>query len=79
MNEIRTMSGQEAFDEVTNMILGDDYYIVDPLSNAQANPIILDDIRHKYNRINVEWLALVIACMTLLSLVIVLTIMLICQ
>lgn len=79
MNEIRTMSGQEAFDEVTNMILGDDYYVVDPLGITQVNAIILDDIKRKYNRINREWLALVIACITLLSLVIVLTIMLICQ
>ena len=49
--EIPTMEGQIAFNEVTNLILGDDYYIVDPITNAQANPIILKDIKDKYNKI----------------------------
>lgn len=49
--EILTMSGQEAFNEVIDLILGDDYYIVDPITNAQANPIILKDIKNKYNKI----------------------------
>ena len=49
--EIPTMSGQEAFNEVIDLILGDDYYIVDPINNAQANPIILKDIKNKYNKI----------------------------
>ena len=49
--EIPTMNGQEAFNDVVDLILGDDYYIVDPITNAQANPIILKDIKDKYNKI----------------------------
>lgn len=47
-NEIPTMTGQEAFNAVVDHLLGEDYYIVDPISNAQANPIILKDIKKKY-------------------------------
>lgn len=48
---IEVMNGQEAFNEVVDLVLGDDYYIVDPLPNIQANPIILKDIKNKYNKL----------------------------
>lgn len=41
------LSGQKAFDVLISSIMGDDYYIVDPLPNIQANPIILYDILMK--------------------------------
>ena len=50
-NGITIMDGQEAFDAVTDLILGKDYYIEDPLTNIQANPIILEDIKSKYNKL----------------------------
>jgi len=46
------IDGQKAFDELTKYILGKDYYIVDPLSCDQANAIILEDIKKKYDRLN---------------------------
>ena len=48
---IEVMNGQEAFNEVVDLILGNDYYIEDPLTNRQANPIILKDIKSKYNKL----------------------------
>nr|DAS76709.1 MAG TPA: hypothetical protein [Caudoviricetes sp.] len=41
------LSGQKAFGVLISSIMGDDYYIVDPLPNIQANPIILYDILMK--------------------------------
>ena len=48
---IEVMNGQEAFNEVADLILGKDYYIADPLTNRQANPIILRDIKSQYIKI----------------------------
>lgn len=49
-NKISTMSGQEAFNELVTHFMGKNYYIVDPLSNDQANAIILNEIKKKYPR-----------------------------
>ena len=39
-----SMSGQEGLDFLMDYILGEDYYIVDPVSGKQANSIIVTDI-----------------------------------
>ena len=44
------MDAQVAFNYVTDYLLGEDYYIVNPLSTAQANVEILHDILYKYSR-----------------------------
>ena len=44
------MDAQVAFNYVTDYLMGDDYYIVDPLCTAQANVEILHDILYKYSR-----------------------------
>lgn len=46
------IDGERAFYEITEYILGKNYYIVDPLSQDQANAIILEDIKKKYDRLN---------------------------
>lgn len=49
LESIKPISGQEAFDEVVKYILGDDWYIVDPVSNDQANAIELEEIKRKWD------------------------------
>lgn len=39
-----SMSGQEGLDFLMDYILGEDYYIVDPVSNKQGNSIVVADI-----------------------------------
>ena len=38
------LNGQDGLDILIYKILGDDYYIVDPVSNKQANSIVVADI-----------------------------------
>lgn len=46
-----SMSGQEGLDFLMDYILGQDYYIVDPVSNKQGNSIVVADIiRHCDNK-----------------------------
>ena len=40
------MEAQKAVDELATYLLGDDYYIVDPVSESQANDI--DEIKSRY-------------------------------
>lgn len=42
------MTADEALDVLVKELLGEDYYIVDPLSPHQANVIIVEDILAKY-------------------------------
>lgn len=44
------MEAQKAVDELATYLLGDDYYIVDPVSESQANNIIVDEIKSRYGR-----------------------------
>ena len=39
-----SMSGQEGLNFLMDYILGEDYYIVDPVSGKQANSIVVADI-----------------------------------
>lgn len=59
-----SMSGQEGLDFITDYILGEDYYIVDPVSNKQGNSIVVADIiRHCENKDrktrNIGWMFVV--------------------
>jgi hypothetical protein len=43
-----TLTADEALDILTRVLLGDDYYIVDPVGGEQANAIIVRDILSRY-------------------------------
>lgn len=45
---LKEMTKEEAFDLLCNYFLGENYYIVDPVSPKQANAIMVDDIIRCY-------------------------------
>lgn len=45
-----TMSAQAALNELCDYFLGEDWYVVVPLSNKQVNPIIVYEIERKYRK-----------------------------
>lgn len=45
-----TLTADEALDILTKELLGDDYYIVDPVTGPQGNAIIVRDILSRYKR-----------------------------
>lgn len=47
---IDTLDGNKTVSILVDYLLGEDWYIVDPVSTAQANPIILDAILKKYSK-----------------------------
>ena len=42
------MDAQKAVDELATHLLGDDWYIVDPVSTIQANESIVEEIKSRY-------------------------------
>ena len=44
------MEAQEALDILTSYLLGDDWYVVDPIGPKQANAIITEQILDKYSK-----------------------------
>lgn len=44
-----TLTAEEAIDILTKELLGEDYYIVDPVGGKQANAIIVRDILKQYH------------------------------
>ena len=46
---LESISAQKALDELSKYILGDDWYIVDPLGVEQCNFIILNEIKRKFD------------------------------
>ena len=44
------MEAQEALDILTSYLLGDDWYVVDPLSTKQVNAIITEQLLDKYSK-----------------------------
>lgn len=44
------MSAQEALDILTSYLLGDDYCVVNPLSQTQVNAVIVEQILDKYSK-----------------------------
>ena len=45
-----SMDAQVAIHELCHYLLGDDYYIVDPVNNKEANAIIVYEIERRYRR-----------------------------
>ena len=45
-----SLDAQKAIDFLCDYLLGEDYYIVNPLSTSQANCEIVHDILYKYSR-----------------------------
>ena len=45
-----TMDSQVAINEICKHLLGEDWHVVDTLSNSQINPIIVEDIERKYRK-----------------------------
>ena len=48
MVALRPLEAQEAVDKLCYHLLGDDWYIVDPVCCTQANAIIVDEITGRY-------------------------------
>lgn len=46
------ISGQEAFNEVVDWLLGENWYCVDPLSTPQVNALALEEIKMRYKSVN---------------------------
>lgn len=44
-----SISGQDAFNEIINYILGKDWYVVESVSADQVNRIALEEIKNKYS------------------------------
>ena len=45
---LKPIQAQEALNELCKYLLGEDYYVVDPLGPTQVNAIIVGDIKGKY-------------------------------
>ena len=45
-----TMSYQTALNELCDYFLGEDWYVADPLSNKQVNPIIVYEIERRHRK-----------------------------
>ena len=45
------LSDREAIQELIDYILGEDWYVVDPLSQDQINAIVVDDIERKFAKL----------------------------
>lgn len=48
IKNLETLDAQKALNELCHFFLGKGWYIVDPLCNLQANPIIVIEIEEKY-------------------------------
>lgn len=48
--KLHGIEAQEAIHILCEYLLGEDYYIVDPVGPKQANAIIIDDILRKYSK-----------------------------
>lgn len=49
MKPLKPLSDREATQELINYILGNDWYVVDPLSQNQVNAIAVDEIKKKFD------------------------------
>ena len=48
LTKLESMSAQDALNELTTHLLGENFYIADPVSPTQANAIIVDTIKQMY-------------------------------
>lgn len=46
-----SLSGREAMQELIDYILGEDWYVVDSLSQSQINAIAVDEIERKFAKL----------------------------
>lgn len=49
MKPLKPLSNGEAMQELINYILGNNWYVVDPLSQNQVNAIAVDEIKKKFD------------------------------
>ena len=49
MKSLEPMSDRQAMQELIDYILGKDWYVVDPLSQAQVNAIAVEEIKRKWD------------------------------
>lgn len=49
MKPLEPMSDRQAIQELIDYILGKDWYVVDPLSQAQVNAIAVEEIKRKWD------------------------------
>ena len=49
MESLEPLSAEEALNAITKYLLGDDWYVVDPIHAHQVNAVIVDEIKQKYN------------------------------
>lgn len=66
-----TMTGQEGLDFLMDYILGEDYYIVDPVSNKQGNSIVVKDIisHYEHEKKRTRNISIFLACCTSLFII----------
>lgn len=50
--ELKPISGQDAFNEAIDWLLGEDWYCVDPIHTWQVNAVALEEIKMKYKSAN---------------------------
>lgn len=48
--KLKPLTGQEAFNELVDHLMGKNYYIVDPVGCHQANALILEEVKRAYPR-----------------------------
>lgn len=48
------LNGQDALNIITQQLLGDNYYIVDPVSVKQGNAIVVQEILNRYSDKKIE-------------------------
>lgn len=46
--KLPVLSGQEAFNELSDYFLGEGWYVVDPLCTSQVNAIAVEEIKQRY-------------------------------
>ena len=49
MKPLEPISDKQAMQELIDYILGKDWYVVDPLSQAQVNAIAVEEIKRKWD------------------------------
>ena len=49
MKPLEPMSDRQAMQELIDYILGKDWYVVDPLNQAQVNAIAVEEIKRKWD------------------------------